>query len=278
MKSIISSIEAHYYKPNLYNDILGRLKDMDVDLNNASRNDISSVDEFHVRGSEISKELAKSTNINNSKVLDVGCGIGGPCRMLAEEFDCITTGVDLSVEFINTATKLSQLVGLSNKTDFIWGNATKLPFKKASFDTVWTQHVQMNIKDKNKFYSEIDRVLTNKGSFIYYDIFKKGNKEVTYPMPWANTAEISFFFQTSEMEKILDTLGFKKELSTDETAKGIIFFENLLQKTEKYGPPKLGLNVLMGPSTKNKIKNLLSALNEGKLVLESGVYKKNQNF
>ena len=274
MNSIISSVEEHYYKPNLYEDILGRLKDMDVDLNNANRIDISSVDEFHVRGSEVSRELAESVIINNSEVLDVGCGIGGPCRMLADEFDCMTTGIDLSEEFIKTAQSLSKLVGLENKTKFIHGNATDLPFKASSFDVVWTQHVQMNVNDKSKFYSEIERVLKDEGVFLYYDIFKSGNEEVEYPMPWANEAKISFLAPISEMEHILKSLGFKKEQATDQTATGIVFFEKLIQNIALSGPPKLGLNVLMGASTKTKIINLLNGLKEGRLVLQSGVYRK----
>ncbi|WP_024770008.1 class I SAM-dependent methyltransferase [Aquimarina macrocephali] len=274
MGTLTSQIENHYYRPDLYDDILNRLKEMGVDIENVNRKDIASVDEFHVRGAEVSRELAKTVSVNNAKLLDVGCGIGGPCRMLADEFNCKTIGLDLSEEFIKTATNLSKLVGLNNSTEFIQGDATNLPFENKSFDVVWTQHVQMNINDKLKFYSEIDRVLTTKGTFIYYDIFKKGDNEVDYPMPWANESKISFLEQTSKMESILDTLGLQKERSSDQTANGIIFFENLLKKITQFGPPKLGLNVLMGASTKDKITNLLRGLKEEKIMLQSGVYKK----
>lgn len=274
MRKETSQIEQHYYRENLFDDILNRLKEMGIDLENVTRTDISGVDEFHVRGAEVSRELAKMAAINNAKLLDVGCGIGGPCRMLASEFNCKTTGLDLSEEFIKTATGLSKLVGLNNRTNFIHGDATNLPFENNSFDVVWTQHVQMNINDKSAFYSEIDRVLTDNGTFIYYDIFKKGTKEVTYPMPWANTSNISFLEQPSKMESILEKLGYKKEQSSDQTENGIIFFEKLLQKIASFGPPKLGLNVLMGASTKEKITNLLRGLKEEKIVLQSGIYKK----
>ncbi|WP_074405600.1 class I SAM-dependent methyltransferase [Aquimarina megaterium] len=274
MGALTSQIENHYYRPDLYDDILNRLKEMGVDIENVTRKDIASVDEFHVRGAEVSRELAKTVSVNNAKLLDVGCGIGGPCRMLADEFNCKTIGLDLSEEFIKTATNLSKLVGLNNSTEFIQGDATNLPFENKSFDVVWTQHVQMNINDKLKFYSEIDRVLTNKGTFIYYDIFKKGDNEIDYPMPWANESKISFLEQISKMESILHTLGLQKERSSDQTANGIIFFENLLKKIMQFGPPKLGLNVLMGASTKDKITNLLRGLKEEKIILQSGVYKK----
>ncbi|EAR00977.1 class I SAM-dependent methyltransferase [Maribacter sp. HTCC2170] len=274
MTDKLSAIEEHYYRHDLYDDIINRLKNLNVDLNQVNRSDIAGVDEFHVRGAAISRELAQLANIKNSKVLDVGCGLGGPCRMLADEFNCTTTGIDLSEEFINAASKLSDLVGLSDSTQFIYGNANDLPFEDKTFDVVWTQHVQMNVDDKKKFYSEIARVLKNDGFFIYYDIFRKGKEKVKYPMPWAHESKISFLEPSSTMQSILEKLGMKKEHSNDQTQNGIVFFEKLISKLVAQGPPKLGLNVLMGENTIEKITNLLNGLKENKLTLQSGIYRK----
>lgn len=266
--------EEHYYCSNLYEKIYGRLMESGIDMDNVQRAHIAGVDEFHVRGASVSRELADRINLHNAKVLDVGCGLGGPCRMLADEYGCDVTGVDLSEEFIRTATKLSTLLKVSDETNFIRADATDLPFDNTTFEVVWTQHVQMNISDKKRFYFEIDRVLDDEGTFIFYDIFKKGNEDVNYPMPWAKTKNISFLSRFDEIEGILKNLGLNKVQLTDETKKGIRFFENLMQQTSGVGPPKLGLNILMGESTQTKIGNLLSALKEDKLVLISGIYKK----
>ena len=164
LETLNKNIENHYFKSSLLEDILKRLEEKGVDLNNVKRTDIAGVDEFHVRGAAVSKELANAINMNGLNVLDVGCGLGGPCRMLAEEFNCTATGIDLSNEYIRTATGLSKLVKLDDKTTFIQGDATELPFDDNVFDVVWTQHVQMNIPDKIKFYSEIFRVLKPGGT------------------------------------------------------------------------------------------------------------------
>lgn len=274
MEILNSQIEEHYYRPDLYNDIISRLKELDVDLNNVTRKDIASVDEFHVRGAEISRELAKIANINNSRLLDIGCGIGGPCRMLADEFNCDVVGIDISKEYVATASRLSELVGLNHKTKFIYAYATNLPFQDNEFDVVWTQHVQVNISDKLKFYSEIDRVLNNNGAFIYYEVFKKGSEDINYPVPWANESKISFLEQSSQIDSILQELGMVKKQSTDQTDSGIKVLERMLDRISKRGVPRLGLNVLMGASTKDKIANLLNGLKEGKIYLESGVYER----
>ena len=253
---------------------INRLKEMGVDLNNVSRKDISGVDEFHVRGAAVSRELAEIANIHNAKVLDIGCGIGGPCRMLADEFGCDAIGIDLSKEYVETANRLSELVGLSHKTKFIQGDATNLPFENNTFDVVWTQHVQMNISDKLKFYNEIARVLKDKGLFIYYEVFKKGDMELNYPTPWADGAKISFLVESSRTNAMLEQLGLIKEQSTDQTESGIEILERMLNRMPKNTPSRLGLNVLMGECTNEKMRNLLNGLKEGVIHLESGVYRR----
>ena len=123
--------------------------------------------------------------------------------MLADLYNCHVTGVDISEELVKTANELSSLLGLEDKCKYIVGNACDLPFEKDCFDLVWTQHVQMNIKDKRKFYSEISRVLIPDGLFVYYDIFIKPDSSIKYPMPWSKTGETSFLFSKDGFELIV---------------------------------------------------------------------------
>ena len=274
MEQLNAMVESQYHLNGLYEDILTRLGEQEVDIDEVSRKHITGVDEFHVRGAEVSQELAREIGLDNSKVLDVGCGIGGPSRMLADDYNCRVTGIDLSHEFIRTASALSELVGLQDKTDFIQASALELPFEDGSFDVAWTQHVQMNISDKAKFYSEINRVLSDSGTFVYYDIFQKNGEDVDYPVPWANDASVSFLGSTTKMDHILQDLGFKNVQTTDQTFQGAQFLVGLFEKLKKNGPPKIGLNVLMGASTKEKLVNILKGLEQEKIVLQSGIYNK----
>jgi ubiquinone/menaquinone biosynthesis C-methylase UbiE len=267
-------ITRQYHLPGLFEAILGRLQEEGIEPENVTRSDIAGVDEFHVRGAEVSKELVMDLDLQHMKVLDVGCGIGGPARMLAAECNCQVWGVDMSHEFITTAQKLSELVGLGSKTTFLQGDALDLPFSDGTFDLVWTQHVQMNIEDKRNFYSEINRVLRKNGVFIYYDIFIVDGEDVNYPVPWANEKSISFLQTIENMDSILGALGFTREDVTDQTARGIAFFKRMLETSRGGGPPKIGLNLLMGGSTKEKLGNILTGLEENKIELQSGIYKK----
>lgn len=240
MKKLNQQIENHYFKEGLYEDILGRLKEQHIDVHHVKRSDISGLDEFHVRGAAVSKELAESIDLKGSAVLDVGCGLGGACRMLAEEFNCRTIGIDLSPEFVRTAKELSKLVHLDDRTSFVQGDATILPFGDNAFDVVWTQHVQMNIPDKRKFYAGINRVLKPGGHFLYYDIFRKTDGEVQYPMPWAGSRELSFLFETREMEKILADLGLQKYRPLTKPRRELLFLKSFLLNWKHPGHRKWG--------------------------------------
>lgn len=271
MEPLNQVVEKHYAQEGIFETILRKLQGKEK----ITRKDIAGVDEFHIRGAAVSVELAKEAGFtNHSKVLDVGCGLGGPCRMLADEFGCTATGIDLTAEYIRTANLLSDLVGLNHLTTFIQADALDLPFDDESFDAVWTQHVQMNIENKHRFYSEIKRVLTKEGKFIYYDIFSKNKEPLYFPVPWAGNASYSFLFTTSELHQLLTDLGFTKKQTKDQTGEGLEFFLTLVDKLETEGPPPVGLHLLMGNTTKEKIGNVVKNLQENKIELQSGIYLK----
>lgn len=268
-----SSVELHYHRDGLYEKILQQLHVLGI--NHTARRDISGVDEFHIRGAAVSLELAHEAGLSVShKVIDIGCGIGGPCRMMADEFGCDVTGIDLTEEFIETARRLTQLVQPAKNVHFLQADALALPFDDAGFDITWTQHVQMNIQDKSTFYREMARVLKPGGRFIYYDVFTKNGEPLQYPVPWADDDTISFLITTTELDTILKELGFIKIQAKDQTAAGIQFFEEMFTKMAAGETPKIGLPLLIGVSSKEKFQNLYTNFVDKKIVLESGIYQK----
>lgn len=275
MSKIKSPIERHYSIEKMYESIIQKLNELGIETDKITRQDISAADEFHIRGAEASLEVAKEAGFNkNEKVLDVGCGIGGPARMIAGEFGCKVTGVDLTEEFVRTAKLLSGLVGLSELTDFIQADATNLPFEEGSFDVAWTEHAQMNIENKKKLYSEIFRVLKRGGRFIYYDIFSSGNGKLYFPLPWAENEPMSHLITPPDYEKLLSEIGFKEIHKRELTDKSIEFFKTTFEKISKEGPPKLGINFLMKDSAVEKLKNVLRNLMDKNILVQSGIYEK----
>jgi len=74
------------------------------------------------------------------KGLDVGCGAGLQCMMLAKTLgpDGHVTGLDIAPEFLSHGEKLVGEAGLSGRITFVEGRADNLPFADDSFDWVWS--------------------------------------------------------------------------------------------------------------------------------------------
>ena len=259
---------------NQYQSILNAIEKMGILKENITRKHTSSFDEFHVRGRAVSEELFSQIVLNkDSQVLDLGCGLGGTCRMLSEKYGCMVHGIDYSEQHISTAESLSNLTGFTDKTHFTQGDATELPYPSCQFDLIITQHVQMCIADKQKLYSELKRVLRRGGLFIYYDVFKKNDGLLNYPLPWVNDETNNHLINSDQLQDLLLSLDFKKISSQDQTQKGIGFLTKFLAKADEKPDILTGQKILMGDNALEKITNLYQALKGGIVGLESGVYQ-----
>jgi ubiquinone/menaquinone biosynthesis C-methylase UbiE len=271
-----TKVEKHYSRVNLFETIVSMLEKTGTDKKNIRRADLAPVDEFHVRGLQVTKEMADNAGLEKGmEVIDIGCGIGGAARLMAEEYHCHVTGIDITQEYIRTAILLSELTGAGKQTRFLQADALDIPFDDQQFDLAWTQHVQMNIENKLGFYREISRVLKKGGRFIYYDIFSTDEGPLHFPVPWAEDQSISHLVRTNELHSLLGMAGFTILQTKNQTEAGIEFLENILTRIAQQGFPPLSIQLLVGDSYAEKFINLQKNLVEKKIRLESGICQKN---
>jgi ubiquinone/menaquinone biosynthesis C-methylase UbiE len=164
-------VASHYSENLKLADLIAQnLQSAGKDLKKLTTADLATVDEFHIRGRKATLELAGQMKLNaNSYVLDIGSGLGGPARTLAEAYGCRVTGIDLTQAFCDAATTMSDWVELGKRVSFKQGDATNLPFDNRQFDAAMTIHVAMNIAAKDKMYMEARRVMKPGGIFAIYD-------------------------------------------------------------------------------------------------------------
>ena len=253
-------ISRHYGSAGLSDRILAALKQVGKDLNSLTVEDLAPVDQFHTRGLAATRELISFANVKpGSRVLDVGSGLGGVSRVLAAEKNCRVTGVDITKEFCDAATLLSKLMRLDRVTEFRHGDATALPLEAGQFDLVVTMQIQMNIKDKRQFYSEIFRVLKPGGRFVFQDIMAGSGGEIHLPVPWATRHESSFLISIDRLREILEDVGFRIE-TLEDTSEEALEWRKKQPAAAGLAPSPLGMNVVMGDQyavmQSSQLKNL----------------------
>ena len=259
-------VSQHYGIGGVLDRIMAALAASGADSDALTIDDLAPVDEFHCRGRAATAELAEWADLGpDLRVLDVGSGLGGTSRYLADRFGCEVVGVDLTPEYCQLAEELSRRVGLGALTRFQHGSALELPFPDGSFDRAWTAHVQMNIADKAGFYREIARVLAPGGKLAFHDIFAGDGGEILFPVPWAADPSISHLASPSEARDLLEAAGLAAERWEDRTEITTEFFRAGRRQAAEGKTPALGLHLLLGDDAQEKMANLLANLEDGKL-------------
>jgi SAM-dependent methyltransferase len=198
------------------------------------------------------------------RILDIGSGIGGTARYIAENIGCQITGIDLTPEYCEVATMLAEKVGLSDKVSYRQGSALSIPFDAGVFDGAYMLHVGMNIADKSALFREVYRILKPDTVYGIYDIFKGpacGN--LMFPVPWSTSPETSSLVTLDELRAMLEEEGFEIERENDHTIFALEFFHHLRQQAGE-GPPPLGMHILMGEDFPVKASNMLRNVEDGR--------------
>ena len=114
----------------------------------------------HLGGMKATQRLVELCAITpNSRVLEIGCGVGITSCYLAREVRCSLTSVDLSEQMIAWARKRAERERLVDRITFCVADAQKLPFAEESFDAVVSESVTAFASDKPTAVREYGRVL-----------------------------------------------------------------------------------------------------------------------
>jgi ubiquinone/menaquinone biosynthesis C-methylase UbiE len=267
-------VAAHYTGTERTRAILDALRAAGLDPDRLSVDDLVPIGEFHLRGREATIELGTALGLGTGQhVLDVGSGLGGASRYFADSYDARVTGIDLTPEYCELAARFARSTGLANRLDYRQASALALPFADATFDAAYTQHVAMNIADKQALYAGIARVLKPAAAFGIYDVLQGPGGAMVYPTPWADDASTSFLSTPDEMRRLLDSAGFRVGSWRDMTAASQAFFETALARIDEHGPPPLGLHLLLS-DFRLRADNVLQGLADRRIVVLEIVCRK----
>ena len=229
-----------------------------------SIDDLAPVDHIHALGFRATKEMAQALELQpGDRLLDVGSGLGGPARYMAQRFRCHVSGVDITPEWVALAQKLSEYTGFQDRVDFTVGDATALPYPDSSFNGAICQHVTMNIADRSQLFSEIYRVL-KPGAFLAMSEQGLGvNGLPKFPVPWSEDGTGSHLLTAAETRGYLVSSGFRLswlKTSAEEDIAGYTRMAALLATDQM---PHLGTHLVLGDNVLQKIQNAAQNIRDG---------------
>jgi ubiquinone/menaquinone biosynthesis C-methylase UbiE len=103
---------------------------------------------------------------NSDSVLDIGCGNGYVLNMIAHQYDCKLTGIDISTNIIENASKRNHKFVQDGKLTFSSQNVNVMSFADSFFEKAYTINTVYFWENLETAMSEIWRVLKPNGIFI----------------------------------------------------------------------------------------------------------------
>ncbi|KDQ32067.1 hypothetical protein PLEOSDRAFT_1088200 [Pleurotus ostreatus PC15] len=183
---------------------------------------------FHASLARHEHYLAHKMGIKaGMRVLDVGCGVGGPAREIAQFTDAQVVGLNNNDFQIGRARKYTQKMGLQNQVSFVKGDFMKLAeqFGENSFDAVYAIEATVHAPSFEGVYEQIKRILKPGGVFGVYEWVMTEDWDPSIPKHKELAHRIEFGNGIPEMRKLsvardaLKNVGFEIEHEEDLAAR-----------------------------------------------------------
>lgn len=120
---------------------------------------------FNVNSVRLVFEVVGSCDLNDCRVVEIGCGRGGNSALVAEKFKAQVTGIDMSSEAIAFCSKTHVKPSL----DFRVGDALNIPLDDASCDAVLNIESSHSYGNLPKFLKEVRRICRPGAWFLHTD-------------------------------------------------------------------------------------------------------------
>ncbi|KAK9466962.1 S-adenosyl-L-methionine-dependent methyltransferase [Lipomyces arxii] len=159
------------------------------------------------------------------KVLDVGCGVGGPAMEICRFTACNITGLNNNDYQVERANHYAKSIGLGHKLNFVKGDFMQMSFEPGSFDAVYAIEATVHAPSLEGVYSEIYKVLKPGGTFGVYEWVMTDKYDETIPLHREICYGIEIgdgipkMVKTEVAVQALKNCGFQIELQEDLAAK-----------------------------------------------------------
>lgn len=155
-------------------------------------------------------------DIRGRRVLDLGCGTGGPACALADKYGARVIGSDLEAPLLRRSLDLSQDRGLASRLSLVQVEPGPLAFRDASFAAVLSFGGFTQTEAKLELYRECLRVLEPGGWLSAYDWMRCTGAYSDEMLHWLKTEGLTYALDTPEGgADLLREAGFVEVKVTD---------------------------------------------------------------
>lgn len=153
------------------------------------------------------------------KLLDVGCGAGGPALRIAATTGCSVVGIDVHEQAITTASTLAAQRGLAERAEFRSADASgPLPFSEASFDAITCIDAINHFSDRSRVIAEWARLLKAGGRLLFTDPIIVTGALTNAEIATRSSAGFYLFVPHGYNERVVAHCGLQLLRSEDVTA------------------------------------------------------------
>ncbi len=236
------------------------------------------IDQLHLGGRSSTISLLDNIGLSNGlRVLDIGCGLGGSARLIAERYGCQVTGVDITADFCQLAEALNRRLARALPVRFVQADAGRLPFQSGSFDALISQHCLMNLPDPAAALTGFRTLLATDGRLILHEILQGNGGEPLYPVPWASDADHSFLIQEQQLRDWLRQTGWRISHWSDHSDSALSWRRHQQNKqtrnktdegaerTSDKPTSPLSAEMLFGPRIALMARNLATSLEQNRV-------------
>lgn len=180
--------------------------------------DITPFDQYHYLGTSAVDEAARALRIGpQSRVLEIGSGIGGPARYLAATTGCTVVAVELQSDLHETAVNLTERCGFDGQVRHVCGDILEMSPPGPAFDAILSFLVFLHIPDRERLFGVCRSQLRENGEMFIEDFVLKKQGTDRHLSDLRNKLQCPYLPDAATYEAELKRAGFVIQQFSDMT-------------------------------------------------------------
>lgn len=190
-------------------------------------------------------DLVKPFALNEKMtVIDLGAGLGGGVRAVAERYKVWVKGMEPDAEYAAAAMQLSIKTGMKSRAPVIHYDIDKLALPEQRCNCIYAMETFHRARNKRGLFTAIAKGLTDNGQVLFTDfVLTRRGAAAPEIQAWLAAEEFaSHLWSAEETAAQLKALGFDTRIDEDMTAKyrrlGLLGWKECLERLSGRRPPR----------------------------------------